>query len=171
MKLSRGGLLRLAGALLPAALLLPFLLLTPGCGSRPKTGPEQVRWDKVVCVRCIMAVSDRRYAAQVRGGPAGRRARVEFFDDIGCTVLWLDEQPWRDDPRTEIWVTDYRDGSWLDATRAFYEKDKITPMDYGIGARPDSVPGALNWEQARAEIYRREAEFHGAGGPSAVPGS
>lgn len=107
-----------------------------------------------------MAVSDHNFAAQVRGGPAERRTKVYFFDDLGCAVLWLDEQEWKDDPRTEMWVTDYRDGTWLNAVEAYYDEGHITPMDFSVGARPDSVAGSLNFEEAVDLIYYREEKYH-----------
>ncbi len=137
-------------------LFLFALLVIAACSRAPETGPAEVRWDKDTCARCIMAVSDHKFAAQIRGGIPERRTKVYFYDDIGCAVLWLAKQEWKDDPRTEMWVTDYRTGEWIDAFTAFYEKEKITPMDYGLGARLDSVAGALNYEQAVQEIDARE---------------
>ena len=107
-----------------------------------------------------MAVSDRLHSAQIRGGPSEGRSRLYFFDDFGCAVLWLREQPWRKDSRVEIWVSDYRTGEWLDARQAFFERGRITPMDYGLGARRDSVPDALDFTQAVQEVLKREAELH-----------
>ena len=91
-----------------AALGAVFVLV--GCSGGPETGPGQVRWDKVSCERCLMAVSDRHFSAQIRGGPAERKSRLYFFDDFGCAVLWLEEQPWRNESRNEIWVTDAANG-------------------------------------------------------------
>jgi len=75
--------------------LLPAFLL-PGCSGQDATGPVDVRWDRETCERCAMAVGDRYSASQVRGAPAGQSTRVYTFDDIGCAVIWLDEQPWKD---------------------------------------------------------------------------
>ncbi|MEA3292746.1 MAG: hypothetical protein U9Q71_10660 [Pseudomonadota bacterium] len=139
-------------------------LLVAGCSREPETGPGEVRWDREVCARCVMAVSDRHYSAQVRGGPGGQKTKLYKFDDIGCAVIWLDEQPWKDDPRTEVWVTDHRDGEWIDARRAYYVKGKLTPMDYGLGAQDDPAEGALDYEQAGAHVYQVEERFNIHGG-------
>ena len=139
--------------------LLVVLLLT-ACSSEPKTGPGEVRWDKDACARCIMAVSDPHFSAQVRGGEAGRKTKLYFFDDIGCAVLWLEEQPWREDSRTEMWVTDYKTGAWLNAFTASYVTGNITPMDYGLGAQPAAATGTLNYDQAVQEIHDRENRLH-----------
>ncbi len=141
-------------------LLLGLLLVLAGCSGEPDTGPGKVRWDREVCVRCAMAISDHNYAAQVRGGPAGQKGKLYKFDDIGCAVIWLDQQPWKDNPKTEVWVTDYRNGEWIDARKAWYVKGKITPMGYGLGATPEKEPGALDFAQARKHIYEVENETH-----------
>ncbi len=145
---------------------LVALLFLMGCNNTPKTGPEKVRWDRILCVRCLMAVSDHSFSAQVRGGPIGKKSKVYFYDDIGCAVLWLDEQNWWDggrwvdDPATEIWVTDWTDQSWIDARTAYYVKGHITPMDFQLGAQVTKVPGAYNFEEAIEHIRTREQEAH-----------
>lgn len=142
-------------------LLIPVLLmLLTGCQKEKTTGAVDVRWDREICARCAMAVSDRNYSAQIRGGRKDKKAKVYKFDDVGCAVIWLDKQNWKDDARTEIWVNDYRDGKWINAKTAWYVKMKNTPMDYGMGAQSDKAEGALNFEQARKHIYEVEQRFN-----------
>jgi len=149
-----------------ALLLLAAIFTLSACSQEPKTGPEEVRWDREMCVRCLMAVSDHNFSAQVRGGPAGRKSKVYFYDDIGCAVLWLDEQDWWEgknwweDLTTEIWVTDWTDGTWLDARKAFYVKGHITPMDFHLGAQVNNEAGALDFNQAMDYIRAREQKAH-----------
>ena len=129
------------------------------CSGEPQTGPGKVRWDRELCTRCAMSVSDRNYAAQIRGGPQGREPRLFKFDDIGCAVIWLDQQPWKNDPAVEIWVNDYRTGDWLDARKAWYVTGQTTPMDYALGATSDKTDGALDFAEARKHIYAVEERF------------
>lgn len=143
--------------LLPLIMLIAFLA---GCDSAPETGPGVVHWDRDVCARCIMTVSDHNFSAQIRGGEEGRKTKLYFFDDIGCAVIWLNEQSWRDDPRTEIWVTDWRNGDWIDATKAWYVTGKTTPMDFGLGAQSDSQDGAYDYDKAIGHIYSRGQMAH-----------
>ena len=150
---------RMQGLLFVLGFVLFGIALT-GCSQKPKTGPEKVRWDRVMCERCIMAVSDHNYSAQVRGGPVGKKTKVYFFDDLGCAVLWLDDQPWLHDPRTEIWVTDHSDGTWLDAEKSYYSKGHITPMDFELGAQTNADSVTLNYEQAQQHIRTREQQAH-----------
>ena len=157
-----------AYAIRPYVFLLVLLFLA-ACSGKPDTGPEKVRWDGDTCVRCAMAVSDRHYAAQIRGGVPVQKTKVYKFDDIGCAVIWLDEQPWKDNPAVEIWVTDFRSGDWIDARKAWYMPDKITPMAYGLGAQPEQQQGALDFTQAKAHVYKVEEKYNIHGGAAHPP--
>lgn len=130
---------------------VPFL---PACTRDPGHGPARVHWDRDTCERCSMVVSDRHYAAQVRGGP---KREVFMFDDIGCALFWLVEQgiPWAEAPDTEIWVTDYRSGEWLDARQAHYLAGKTTPMAYGFAALAAPAPGSVDFTGMRAALLAK----------------
>ena len=126
-----------------------------GCGEKdPDHGPGKIHWDRDTCVRCRMIISDRHYAAQIRGG---EKHKIYKFDDIGCALFWIKEQniPWADDPNTEIWVTDYKTGAWLDARKAQYIANKTTPMLYGYGAIHDPAPGSVDFETMKAAILAK----------------
>ena len=49
-----------------------------------------------------MAISDRRYAAQL----VKADGKAYFFDDIGCALQFLEAREWKDAPR--VWVTDVK---------------------------------------------------------------
>ena len=132
------------------------LVLIAGCAGGEDTGPAQVRWDRDTCVRCIMAVSDRNYAAQIRGGAGGEKTKPYKFDDFGCAVIWLDQQPWKNDSRTTMWVTDFNNGEWLDMKTAWYVAGHKTPMDYGLGAQSQKTDGAMDFEQAMEHVRQRD---------------
>jgi copper chaperone NosL len=117
-----------------------------------KEGPEDIRWGRETCAICGMIISDPRYAAEIRGGPD--RTLVKF-DDIGDAVHWLSVQDWADSP-DEFWVRDSNTGEdWLDARRAFYHPDTISPMDYGYAAVPTQEPGAVTFEQMKAGVMAK----------------
>lgn len=139
-----------------------LLVLTAfiACSPRIETGPGEVRWDRDICVRCTMVLSDHFFTAQIRGGEEGRRTKLYFFDDIGCAILWLDQQEWKEDPRTEIWIPDYRSGEWMEARSVWYKTGLVTPMDYGLGALPGKAEGLLDFDQALEVIYQRDKRNH-----------
>ena len=145
--------------------LLLLAILTAGCSNDPGTGPAEVKWDRVACERCRMVLSDRHYSAEVRVHPEGKRSKVYFFDDIGCAVLWLegDGKAWADDPKTEIWVKDHRNGEWIDARTATYVEGKVTPMEYGLGAQSDPAPGGMDFAAAKRRIHQVEERFNAHG--------
>jgi len=118
----------------------PLLLLTiyfslfsmfTGCEERSKTDVAKVHWDRDMCARCVMVVSDRKNTTQVRNPKNGR---TYMFDDIGCTILWFKEQniSWKE--HAIIWITDSQSGEWIDARTAFYDTENVTPMAYGFSA-------------------------------------
>lgn len=120
------------------------------CSDEPKTGPEEVHWDRDMCELCRMALSDASHVAEVRGGP-GRK--VYKFDDIGCAINWLNGKPWAAAAETEIWVADHRTSSrqkvdWLDAREAWYVTGALTPMNYGFSAQKDEAQGAVDFGRA-----------------------
>ena len=145
--------------------ILFVLGLLAGCSAEPETGPATVTWDRDACERCRMVLSDRHYGAQIRVPPSeGRKwGKLYKFDDIGCAVLWMDQQPWKAGPAIEIWVLDYRDGQWIDARTAHYVTGRTTPMEYGLGAQRDPAPGTLSFEQAIAHVYEVEKRFSADG--------
>lgn len=138
--------LRLAAWLVLAALFLS------ACSGEPKTGPVEIKWDRDGCAHCGMALSDRHFAAQARGGP---KHQAYKFDDIGCVVEWLKKQPWASDAATEIWVMNYRTGKWVDARKARYVGGKTSPMAYGFAAVGDE-PGSIDFEELKIRVLAKE---------------
>jgi nitrous oxide reductase accessory protein NosL len=129
----------------------PFTALIAGCGDEG-TWPEGMlpfKWDRDVCLRCGMAISDRRFPAQIRGGPKN----IAFkFDDIGCASTWYDEKlkehPWMTDAATRFWVAEFgsKGDKWLDARNAYYLGGKTSPMGYNYAALPAPQPGTLKFD-------------------------
>jgi len=133
-----------------AILLVGFFTLA-GCWE-PKTGPEDIRIDREACEICRMIISDPRFAAEIRGGP---KHRIFKFDDIGDAIHWLEAQSWKDDADTEIWVMSVKDGkTWLDARKAWYLPDQISPMDYNFGAVAEKQDKSLNWTQMKKAVIK-----------------
>jgi hypothetical protein len=147
-------------ALTPLAAALSTL---GGCGSKDHwpEGMQPIVWDRDSCVRCSMVISDRRFAAEMRGGP---KQTVFKFDDIGCAVFWLRnkaiDHPWMSDPATHLWVADVasrgNDVTWLDARVAQY-LSKTSPMGYNFGARPHPEAGSMDFATMREHVLAKGA--------------
>jgi hypothetical protein len=125
---------------------LALALLVVSCA--PADKPARVAWNRDTCRGCGMALSERHFAVQVRGGP---KSAVEKFDDLGCAVKWLAKQPWAGDPATKVWVASSRDGAWLDAKQARYVDGQKTPMGSGWGA-VDGAGEGLDFTAVQARI-------------------
>ena len=131
--------------------LLSTLFLTlsfSGCEKKSTTAVAEVHWDRDMCARCVMVVSDRVNTVQVRHPDTGK---TYMFDDLGCTVLWFEEEniAWKD--KAVIWINDNKTGKWINARTAFYDTGNITPMDYGFAAHKDKASIAAGKEIIRYE--------------------
>ncbi len=111
--------------------LLFLLFLLFGCSDRKKGDIETIHWDRDMCERCKMAVSDRKFAFEIVNPKSDK---VYKFDDIGCGILWLEEEkiPWANSAK--LWVTDAKSDKWIDAKKALYTDESITPMAFGFAA-------------------------------------
>jgi nitrous oxide reductase accessory protein NosL len=107
------------------------LFMFVGCEKKPVGAVQKMHWDRDMCERCKMAISERKFAVQVIDPNTGKDYK---FDDIGCAVLWMEEEhiPWKE--RAFIWITDAKTGEWIDARKASYTDGAITPMAYGFAA-------------------------------------
>ena len=131
--------------------LLAAAPLLAAC-KEPDEGPVKIRWGRETCTICGMIISDPRYAAEIRDP----EKNLFKFDDIGDAVHWLSVQDWKADPKIEFWVRDSNTGKdWLDARKAFYHPDTISPMDYGYAAVPTKETGAVTFEVMRAAVILR----------------
>ncbi len=92
---------------------------------------QEVHWDRDMCERCKMVVSERNYGVQVINMQNGRHY---MFDDIGCMFLWFDENKFAWEQEAKIWIPDMKTGKWIDARKAIYDTENITPMAYGFAA-------------------------------------
>ena len=159
--MNRRQLLGLGVTLTPLTPLMPLTPLTPltpiaaallaGCGADEgfADGMLPIKWDRDTCARCGMAIGDRRFAAQLRGGPGNQAVK---FDDIGCATTWCSEKagamPWLNEPATRWWVADFNGGGkrWLPARAAHYARGPRSPMGYDLAAHAQAVPDSLSFE-------------------------
>jgi len=109
--------------------LLMFLFL--GCESKTESSIGKIHWDRDMCARCVMVVSDRHHTVQLKD-PKTKKQLV--FDDIGCLAIWFKDTNPSYKNTVEIWVNDAKDGKFIDARKAYYSTGNITPMSYGFSA-------------------------------------
>ncbi len=113
-------------------LSLLFAIFTfTGCRQEANINARQVHYDRDMCARCAMVVSDRHNTVQVINPQTNK---VYMFDDIGCMILWFNEEHIEWASQAVIWITDLDTGEWIDARKALYDTENITPMAYGFSA-------------------------------------
>ncbi len=141
-------------------LAIVLLLSFTACEKRSSTELRDVHWDRDMCERCKMVVSDRHNTVQVINPQTNRSY---MFDDIGCMVLWFDDEKiaWADNAK--IWITDAQTGKWIDARMAYYDTENITPMAYGFAAHDSNGTAKehskmINFEEVSKRIFKIEAK-------------
>ncbi len=117
-----------------------FLILISCKGGNQDQLPVDFVWDRVACEECKMALSDPHYSAQVID-PDGN---PHYFDDIGCSILWLRQKNWKNNART--WVNDVKTTEWIEAEKAnWVYGDPKTPMGYGFAATLSPVENRIDY--------------------------
>lgn len=101
-------------------------LAMAGCGGR---SPQPVEIEATdVCAQCKMAISERRYAAEM----ADTDGNVIKFDNIDCMVRYVSGHELKD--KAIAWFVVDNDGEkWLDARQAFFVKSASIPGPMGSG--------------------------------------
>lgn len=112
-------------------LLLIIGVMFLACEKKVETGVAEVHWDRDMCSRCVMVVSDRKNTVQIRNPET---SKTYMFDDIGCMVLWFEEEKIEWSDKAIVWITDVNTGEFIDAKTAFYDTNNVTPMAYGFSA-------------------------------------
>jgi len=137
--------------------LIAFMFI--GCqDDTHKEGMHKVHWDRDMCERCKMVVSERKFAVQV----IDKHDKAHMYDDIGCALIWFKEekQDWLGEAK--IWINDAISGEWIDAKKADYAVGNLTPMGYGVSAYskktfPEGMT-KLNFKEASKVIYDIDEE-------------
>lgn len=152
--------------MIKSSILITLLLFVTmgfsGCDENVNTNIAKVHWDRDMCARCVMVISDRKNSVQVKDPNTGKQY---MFDDIGCTVLWFIDAniSWKD--QAVIWITDVNTGEWIDARTAFYDTDNITPMAYGFSAHKtkDTIlqgKDIINFKEVSKRVIQIESKLH-----------
>jgi len=129
-----------------------------GCEKKITTELQDIHWDRDMCERCKMVVSDRTHTVQVINP---NTAQHYMFDDIGCAILWFEDENISWSNQAKIWITDGVSGEWIDAKEAYYMSANITPMAYGFAAHKslDNTTGhnkTVDFRQMSQEIIKIE---------------
>lgn len=117
---------------------LIFISMFVGCNGK-KGDDLTVHWDRDMCARCDMVISDRHNTVQVINPQTNKKY---VFDDIGCMAVWFSKNKPVWQKSAKIWTTDAKTGEWIKAREAFYDNGNVTPMGYGYSSfkSRDEIP-------------------------------
>ncbi|MBT4762311.1 MAG: hypothetical protein HOO06_11480 [Bdellovibrionaceae bacterium] len=125
-----------------------FILIS--CTAKINLDEEpKIVWDREHCTHCHMAVSDRRYATQIRDS----KGKTYFFDDIGCAVEWT--QKHSDIKVHKTWIRDKTKDKWLDSKHAHWTSGAQTPMGYGFAASEKASEGSFSFAQLKSTMKNK----------------
>jgi len=132
-------------------LLISLMIVTIGCEQRDPNEPHSVHFDRDMCERCKMVISDRNYVAQIVDV---EKRDAYNFDDIGCAVLWLDKNGKKLHENHKFYIADKSTGEFIDINSAYFSKGGTTPMDFGISASKEkSSANNISYDEAKKIIY------------------
>ena len=118
--------------------------------NRQKT-PLDFEDNQVQCPQCHMYLVGKKHTAQV----VDAKGRTEFFDDIGCVILWLRDQ--KIEPKSvTIWAFTLDTHHYIDAFKAHYSLTEATPMEYGFGVYENAKEGSIGFDEMRLKMLRGE---------------
>lgn len=114
------------------SLMISFIT---GCSQQTDLSAIDPKWDRDVCERCKMLLSDKKFSAEIINPTNGKHY---FFDDLGCALNWITEKQnhsWAS--RATIFANDAKTGDWLDVSKNVLALGYVTPMSYGIAVFKD----------------------------------
>ncbi len=132
------------------------ILFFGGCKEKDTKSPVKIHWDRDMCQRCKMVVSDRKNSAEVRDVKSGK---TYMFDDIGCAILWFKQETDLKEQDCMVYITDVNTGEFIDAKSAYYTTDNITPMAYGFSAHQTkntigSNQEVVDWAEVKKRVIK-----------------
>lgn len=130
--------------------LMLCALLLCACGTPPLTPVDLAPED--MCAHCKMAISERRFAAEL----VGADGEAFKFDELGCLLNYVKAHQ----PTSVTWfVMDYDTREWLRAEQSHFVKavQYHTPMNGGIVAFKTQAQA----EAAVAQMGGQATDFSG----------
>ena len=114
--------------------------------------PIKITPNKMQDPQCHMYLSKDQFSIEV----ITNDLKTHFFDDPGCSILWMKSQ--KIDPKSvTTWAYSMDSKKWIDEKKAFYSiSDFETPMHYGFGAHEKYKKGFISFEEMRLRMLRGE---------------
>jgi len=132
-------------------LIIGIMIITLGCEQKDPSSAHNVHFDRDMCERCKMVISDRNYVAQIVDV---EKRDAYNFDDIGCAVIWLDKNRIKLHENYKFYIADKSTGEFIDINSAYFSKGGTTPMDFGISVNKEkNSANNISYDEAKKIIY------------------
>lgn len=104
-----------------------------------------------ICPQCNMPLGEsREFTSHL-----DIDSKVEYFDDIGCMILWAKEKNIDlNSINSKIFTNDTK--RYADAKSLKYSINERTPMSYGFGAYENGVKDAIEFDEVILRMLRGE---------------
>jgi len=116
-----------------------------------KKVPLEFKDHTVQCPQCHMYLMGTKHSVQI----ITNDLKTHFFDDMGCAIVWLNEQKIESQTIT-LWIFSIDTNRYIDAFKAFYSINDTTPMHYGFGAYEQKKEGLIDFTEMRLRMLRGE---------------
>lgn len=104
-----------------------------------------------ICPQCHMELpASNTYTSFIK-----EKSSTEYFDDIGCMVLWMRDKN-KNLENTEIKVFSNDTKKYIDAKEAFYKFNEKTPMLYGFSAYESKKENIIYFDEVMMKMLRGE---------------
>ena len=126
-------------------LLLIVLVFFTACNSSNQTLKSEVK----TCPMCNMEISK----SKLHSSSLSKNGDTHYFDDIGCMVLWSNENKLSIDT-AKVFSKDTK--HYIDAATASYKIGEKTPMSYGFCAYENGVENQIDFDEVVIKMLRGE---------------
>lgn len=126
--------------------LLSLLVIITACDSS-----AEEKKDMRICPQCNMELPDSNIHTSTISG----NTETEYFDDVGCMVLWMKNNNIHlDSVDMKVFSNDTK--KYIDAKKAFYKFNEMTPMMYGFSAYEHKQDNIIYFEEVMMKMLRGE---------------
>jgi nitrous oxide reductase accessory protein NosL len=129
--------------------IIAVLTFFTACNSSDDSSSKTPKKEVKICPECNMEVEESNIfkASLVTNGT------TEYFDDIGCMILWSHEKK-IDMKEAKVFSKDTK--RYINAKDAYFKIGEKTPMLYGFAAYEKQVDGSTNFEEVTIKMLRGE---------------
>ncbi len=104
-----------------------------------------------ICPQCNMELPQSNLHTSFISG----NTQTEYFDDIGCMILWIkDNKIHLDSVDIKVFTNDTN--RYIDARKAFYKFNETTPMMYGFSAYENKQDNIIYYDDVTIKMLRGE---------------